>query len=362
MFDYKNSYYYPFLTFLVYFQQKMKQRIEDFDYEFDPELIAQYPSEKRDHSRLLVLYRMSGLIEHRRFFEIRDYLKPGDVLVLNNTKVVPCRLFGKKAKTGGSVELLLIKKLGNDIWEVMAKGRVNKGTRIIFTSSFSCEVMESSHERTVVRFYYKGDWVDHISRIGSVPIPPYIKREPIEEDREWYQTVYAKEDGSIAAPTAGLHFTEDILYSLSSDGIMIVFITLHVGTGTFKPVKAELIEDHKMGYEWFEVGKEAVDIIKKARCNNGRIVAAGTTAVRALEKAAIDGELKPAKGETDLFIYPGFKFNVVDSMITNFHLPKSTLLMLVMAFAGRENILNAYNEAVRLRYRFYSYGDAMLII
>lgn len=340
----------------------MMQRIEDFNYEFDPELIAQYPSERRDHSRLVVLGRKTGMIEHKRFFEIGDYLKPGDVLVLNNTKVVPYRLIGKKAKTGGSVELLITKRLGNDICEVMAKGRLKKGTSIIFTSSFSCEVVEGSHERTAVRFYYKGDWMDHISRIGSVPIPPYIKRKPIEEDRKWYQTVFAKEDGSIAAPTAGLHFTEEMLQYLSSEGIMIVFITLHVGTGTFKPVNAELIEDHKMGYEWFEVGKEAVDVIKKARGNNGRVVAAGTTAVRALEKAAIDGELKPAKGETDLFIYPGFKFNVVDSMITNFHLPKSTLLMLVMAFAGRENILNAYKEAVKLRYRFYSYGDAMLII
>lgn len=340
----------------------MRLHIDDFNYPFDPELIAQFPSAKRDQSRLLVLSRRKGSIEHRRFFQIGDYLRRGDVLVLNNTKVIPCRLAGRKDGTGGYVELLLTKRLNGDEWEAMARGKLRRGTKITLSPSCRCEVMESGGERITVRFFYEGDWNGILSEIGHVPTPPYIKRNPVEEDRRWYQTVYATEEGAIAAPTAGLHFTEELLHSLGSKGVHIARITLHVGTGTFQPVKVEWIEDHRMGHEWCEVGNEVVDLILEAKKEGGRVVAVGTTSVRALEQAACDGELKPLKGETALFIYPEFEFKVADAMATNFHLPKSTLLMLVMAFAGRGNILRAYEEAVRLRYRFYSYGDAMLIL
>lgn len=340
----------------------MKLHIEDFDYPFDPSLIAQYPLSKRDQSRLLVLDRKKGTIEHRRFFELSKYLKRGDLLVLNNTRVFPCRLVGKKDETGGRVELLLIKRLHGDTWEVMAEGRLKQGTKVLFSPSIRCEIIEKNADLVIAEFHYHGDWEGILSEIGNVPIPPYIRRSPVEEDRVWYQTVYASEEGAIAAPTAGLHFTEELLQSLSSSGITITTITLHVGAGTFRPVKVEWIEEHKMSREWFDVRREVVDLIRDTKNRGGKVVAVGTTAVRALEQAATGGEIKEMKGETDLFIYPGFKFKVVDAMITNFHLPKSTLLMLVMAFAGRENILHAYSEAVKLRFRLYSYGDAMLII
>lgn len=340
----------------------MRLHIDDFDYPFDPSLIAQYPLPKRDQSGLLVLDRKRGTIEHRRFFEIGAYLNKGDVLVLNNTKVIPCRLAGRKDKTGGHVELLLIRRIKDDTWEVMTWGRLKAGLKIIFSPSCWCEVMESNTGRTIVRFYFEGDWNNLLSKIGHLPIPPYIKRDSAEGDREWYQTVFASESGAIAAPTAGLHFTQDIIDSLRAKGVIVTFITLHVGIGTFKPVNSEWIEEHKMSYEWLEVSEDAVNVIKKAKNTCARIVAVGTTSVRALEQAAISGELKAFKGETGLFIYHGFQFKTADAMITNFHLPKSTLLMLVMAFAGRENILKAYEEAVRLRYRFYSYGDAMMIV
>lgn len=340
----------------------MKLHIEDFDYPFDPLLIAQYPLSKRDQSRLLVLGRKKGAIEHRRFFDLGEYLKKGDLLVLNNTKVFPCRIIGKKDKTGGRVELLLIKRLHGDTWEVMAEGRLKGGTKVRLSPSSWCEIVEKNADHAVAEFHYHGDWEGFLSGIGNVPIPPYIRRSPVKEDREWYQTVYASEEGAIAAPTAGLHFTEELLRSLTSQGVITACVTLHVGTGTFRPVKVEWIEEHKMSREWFDVRREAADLVRDTKNRGGRIIAVGTTAVRALEQAALEGEIKEMKGETGLFIYPGFKFRAVDAMITNFHLPKSTLLMLVMAFAGRENILHAYSEAVKLRYRFYSYGDAMLII
>ena len=340
----------------------MTLHINDFDYPFAPTLIAQVPSPKRDHSRLLVLDRGRGTIEHRIFFEIGDYLKKGDVLVLNNTKVTPCRLVGRKYRTGGHAELLLIRRIKDDTWEAMPGGRLRPGTKIIFSPSCWCEVRERNAEHVVIEFFYEGDWNSQLSKIGRVPIPPYIKRNSLEEDREWYQTVYASEEGAVAAPTAGMHFTEELLHSLSSKGIKITFITLHVGLGTFTPVKVEWIEGHKMSYECFDVGSDTIELIQKAKMNNHRVVAVGTTSVRALEQAAIGGGIFADRGKTDMFIFPGFKFNVVDSIITNFHLPKSTLLMLIMAFAGRENILKAYEEAVKLKYRFYSYGDAMLIV
>ena len=337
-------------------------KIDDFDYPFDPSLIARYPSPKRDQSRLLVLERQGGKIGHRRFFEIGDYFKRGDVLVLNNTKVTPCRIAGKKAVTGGHVELLLIRRQEGDTWEAMAGGRLRIGTKILFSPSCCGEVIGHQDGHVVVKFSYEGEWNSILSKIGQMPIPPYIRRDPVEEDREWYQTVYAAKEGAIAAPTAGLHFTEEMLGSLRAKGISVACITLHVGIGTFKPVKVEWIEGHQMESEWFEVGGEAVEQIGKAKAGGGRVVCVGTTSVRALEQAAASGEFRNASGETGLFIYPGFQFRVTDAVITNFHLPKSTLLMLVMAFAGRENILKAYEEAVKLRYRFYSYGDAMLII
>lgn len=338
------------------------QSLKDFDYPFDPSLIAQYPLPERDSSRLLVLDRENNSIEHRKFFEIGEYLREGDMLILNNTRVIPCRLIGKKERTGGKTELLLIKKVDENVWEVMLKGRSNIGNKIIFSSSLYCEVLERRDEYAIVKFHYDGDWDKILSETGNIPIPPYIRRKPVEGDKSWYQTVFALNNGSIAAPTAGLHFTEKLLFSLKSKGIIIAAVTLHVGVGTFKPVKVESISEHKMHTEYYEVSKELADTIKKVKANGGRVVAVGTTSARALEHAAIGGEVKAGKGETSIFIYPGFKFNVVDAMVTNFHLPKSTLLMLVMSLAGRDSILKAYSEAVALSYRFYSYGDAMLII
>jgi len=309
----------------------------------------------------MVLDRKKGEIEHRRFCDLIEYLRKGDLLVLNNTKVLPCRLLGKKDKTGGRVEILLIKRLYGDTWEVMAGGRVKEGIKVLLSPSSWCEIIGKNGDRAIAEFHYRGNWQDLLSEIGHMPIPPYIRRIPSREDREWYQTIYASEEGAIAAPTAGLHFTEELLKALSSRGITITSITLHIGPGTFKPVKVEWIEEHKLDREWFYVKAETASLIRDTKKRGGRIIAVGTTVVRALEQAAMEGRIEETKGETDLFIYPGFKFRVVDAMITNFHLPKSTLLMLVMAFAGRENILHAYSEAIKLRYRFYSYGDAMFI-
>ena len=340
----------------------MTYTLKDFDYPFDPSLIAMYPMSERDSSRLLVLDRENNRIEHRKFYEIGEYLREGDLLILNNTRVIPCRLIGKKEHTGGAIELLLIKRVDEDVWEVMLKGKTTNGIRIIFSSLLNCEVLSRKDEYTIVKFNYDGDWDTILSETGNIPIPPYIRRKPVDGDKEWYQTVYALNNGSIAAPTAGLHFTEKLLFALKSKGIIIAAVTLHVGAGTFKPVKVESIYEHKMHPEYFEVSNELADTIMRVKENGGRVVAVGTTSARALEQAGIKGEVQAGKGETSIFIYPGFKFNMVDAMITNFHLPKSTLLMLVMSLAGRERILKAYSEAVSLRYRFYSYGDAMLII
>jgi len=336
--------------------------ITDFDYPFDPLLIAQYPLEKRDQSRLLVLDRINGKTAHRTFSDIGEYLRAGDILVLNNTRVFPCRLIGEKEETGGRVELLLIKQSGENRWEVISNKKLKEGTIIRFSKTCRCEVTGKYGTNYIVKFHYTSDWKELLSEIGQMPLPPYIRRAPSTEDRERYQTVYASEEGAIAAPTAGLHFTDELLGNLSLKGIRTVYVTLHVGIGTFRPVKSEFIDRHRMEHERFNVSKEVVDLIRQTREKKGRVIAVGTTSVRALEQAALTGDLRPAEGETGIFIYPGFKFKVVDAMITNFHLPKSTLIMLVMALAGRENILRAYDEAVLQRYRFYSYGDAMLII
>ncbi|MEK6560807.1 MAG: tRNA preQ1(34) S-adenosylmethionine ribosyltransferase-isomerase QueA [Nitrospirota bacterium] len=334
----------------------------DFDYPFDPLLIAQYPLEKRDQSRLLVLDKINGKTAHRIFSDIGEYLRAGDILVLNNTRVFPCRLIGEKEETGGRVELLLIKESGENRWEVISNKKLKEGTIIRFSKTCRCEVTGKYGTNYIVKFHYTSDWKELLSEIGQMPLPPYIRRAPSAEDSERYQTVYASEAGAIAAPTAGLHFTDELLGNLILKGIRTVYVTLHVGIGTFRPVKSEFIDRHRMEHERFNVSKEVVELIRETREKKGRVIAVGTTSVRALEQAALTGDLRPAEGETGIFIYPGFKFNVVDAMITNFHLPKSTLIMLVMALAGRENILRAYDEAVLQRYRFYSYGDAMLII
>jgi len=340
----------------------MSIRAEDFDYALPPDRIAQHPVEPRDHARLMVLHRDSGKLEHRRFYEVVDYLRRGDVLVINETRVFPARLVGKRP-SGGKVELLLVRPLGRDTWEALAKpGRkVRPGERLLFgEGKLTGEVVERTEDgKRVVRF--SGD-IETLRNLGQVPLPPYIRRSPIPEDRERYQTVYARVEGSVAAPTAGLHFTEELLERLREKGVEVVPIVLHVGPGTFRPVRGE-VSEHRMEAEYYEVSPRAAEVVNLAREKGGRVVAVGTTSVRTLETVADEeGRVRPGSGWTELFIYPPYRFRVVDALITNFHLPRSTLLMLVAAFAGRERVLEAYMEAVRLGYRFYSYGDAMLII
>ncbi|MDD2215734.1 MAG: tRNA preQ1(34) S-adenosylmethionine ribosyltransferase-isomerase QueA [Eubacteriales bacterium] len=342
--------------------------INEFDYFLPPELIAQYPSEKRDHSRLMVLDRSSGTIEHKRFHHILDYLNPGDCLVLNNSKVIPARLLGIKEKTGAKVEFLLIKRKGENIWETMVKPgkKIKPGDRVCFSKDplLIAEVLDFSEDGTrIVEFCYQGEFSEILYRIGRMPLPPYIQRESQKIDKDRYQTVYCREEGSVAAPTAGLHFTEELLGKAKEKGIKIAHVTLHVGIGTFRPVKCENIEDHKMHFEEYEIDEENRDIINETKIDGGRIIAVGTTSTRTLESAALSqGLIKAGWGSTGIFIYPGYKFQVIDSLITNFHLPKSTLLMLVSAFYNQEKILEAYDEAVKEEYRFFSYGDAMLIL
>ncbi|MDD3874320.1 MAG: tRNA preQ1(34) S-adenosylmethionine ribosyltransferase-isomerase QueA [Methanosarcina sp.] len=342
--------------------------INEFDYFLPPELIAQYPSEKRDHSRLMVLDRSSGTIEHKRFHHILDYLNPGDCLVLNNSKVIPARLLGIKEKTGAKVEFLLIKRKGENIWETMVKPgkKIKPGDRVCFSKDplLIAEVLDFSEDGTrIVEFCYQGEFSEILYRIGRMPLPPYIQRESQKIDKDRYQTVYCREEGSVAAPTAGLHFTEELLGKAKEKGIKIAHVTLHVGIGTFRPVKCENIEDHKMHFEEYEIDEENRDIINETKIDGGRIIAVGHTSTRTLESAALSqGLIKAGWGSTGIYIYPGYKFQVIDSLITNFHLPKSTLLMLVSAFYNQEKILEAYDEAVKEEYRFFSYGDAMLIL
>jgi S-adenosylmethionine:tRNA ribosyltransferase-isomerase len=342
-------------------------KVSDFDYELPKELIAKFPVEPRDSSRLMVLHRNTGEIEHRVFRDIVEYLKPGDVLVINDTKVIPARLFGK-LETGGKVELLLVRQPGLGIWEVMAKParKLKEGKRIYFDEELEAIVKGYGGEgRRIVEFILKSnkDFMEKLEEIGHIPLPPYIEREEKPEDREKYQTVFARKEGAVAAPTAGLHFTEELLQKLKDKGIIIKNITLHVGPGTFKPVKVENVEEHQMDYETYHVPEDTAAEINRAKEEGRRVIAVGTTVTRTLESAAEkDGKVKSGEGSTNLFIYPGYRFKVIDALITNFHLPRSTLLMLVSAFAGRERILNAYREAVEKGYRFYSYGDAMFIL
>jgi S-adenosylmethionine:tRNA ribosyltransferase-isomerase len=339
--------------------------LKDFYYELPESLIAQTPAQKRDKSRLLVLDRRTGATSHRHFYDITGYLKPGDCLVVNNTRVIPARLHGFREDTGGKIEFVLLKRIKEDVWEVILKPgrRARVGTRFIFgNGDLKAEIISIADEgNRLVRFFYNDIFEEILDKVGIVPLPPYITA-PLE-DKERYQTVYSKFRGSAAAPTAGLHFTEELIDRLKSLGIEFAELTLHVGLGTFRPVKTENVTEHRMHAESFSINREACDIINRTKERKGRVIAVGTTSCRVIETVATnDGRINPGEGETDIFIYPGYRFKVIDGLITNFHLPESTLLMLVSAFAGRENILSAYKEAINLKYRFFSFGDAMLII
>ncbi len=339
-------------------------KTKDFYYELPEELIAQHPLKNREESRLLILDRKTGEIEHRKFKDIVDYLNPGDCLVLNDTRVIPARLFGNRIGKEEKIEFLLLKNIEGNRWEVLVKPgkKVKPGVKIEFGDGLLVSEVISIEESgtRIVEFTYEGIFEEILDRLGEMPLPPYIKEKL--EDKERYQTVYSKKKGSAAAPTAGLHFTKELLSDIEKKGVNLVFITLHVGLGTFRPVKVENIEEHNMHSEYYEVTEDAAKIINDTRKNGGRVIAVGTTSTRTLETIATeDGRVEAKKGWTDIFIYPGYKFKAIDGLITNFHLPESTLLMLVSAFAGREKILNAYRIAVEKRYRFFSFGDAMFI-
>ncbi len=338
-------------------------QLADFDYHLPEELIAQHPAEVRDQSRLLVLGKETGAVSHRRFYDLPSYLVPGDTLVFNDTRVIPARLVGTKTDTGAKVEIFLLSRLTDDRWETLVKpGRkLRPGTTVSFGEDLSGEILSvTDFGGRVVRFSFKGIFEEVLDRLGETPLPPYIHEKLLDEER--YQTVYSRARGSAAAPTAGLHFTDKLLSSLADNSVNLAFLTLHVGLGTFRPVSAENILDHKMHREYYSIPPAAAQTINSAKERGGRIIAVGTTAVRTLETVARDGRIEAGSGWTDIFIYPGHRFQMVDALLTNFHLPKSTLLMLVSAFAGRENVLAAYREAVAERYRFFSFGDAMLII
>ena len=338
-------------------------RTDDFDYYLPKELIAQTPLKERDHSRLLIMDRKTGELTHERFDNIINYLNEGDVLVVNNTKVLPARLIGNKIDTDAVIEVLMLKDLGNDTWECLSKPakRVKVGTVIKFSDELSCECTSIGEDGIRhFKFIYNGIFLEILDRLGEMPLPPYIHEKLKEKDR--YNTVYAKELGSAAAPTAGLHFTNELLDKIKEKGIKVEYITLHVGLGTFRPVEVEDVTKHKMHSEFYEMSKETADVLNKAKKENRRIIAVGTTTTRTLETIMnLYNEFKECSGWTDIFIYPGYEFKAIDSLITNFHLPKSTLVMLVSAFSSKENILNAYNEAVKEKYRFFSFGDAMFI-
>ncbi len=335
----------------------------DFDFYLPEELIAQTPLEKRDTSRLLHLDKQTGEIEHKHFYDIKQYLHEGDCLVLNDSRVLPARLIGARP-TGGTVELVLLRDLGDNRWECLSRpGRKTKpGQELVFGNGELTAVVEevTLGGNRIVKFSYEGIFLEILERLGKMPLPPYIKEEL--QDSERYQTVYSKELGSAAAPTAGLHFTKELLAEIADMGVKICYVTLHVGLGTFRPVKADKIEDHEMHSEFCIVPEETAETVNAVKRAGGRVIAVGTTSCRTLESFTTeDGTLQATSGWTNIFIYPGYKFKCIDALITNFHLPESTLIMLVSALAGRENILNAYNTAVKERYRFFSFGDAMMI-
>ncbi|MBR0373722.1 MAG: tRNA preQ1(34) S-adenosylmethionine ribosyltransferase-isomerase QueA [Mogibacterium sp.] len=356
--------------------------LNDFDYDLPKDLIAQTPAEKRDECRLMVLDMDRGTIEHRFFYDIKQYLRPGDCLVMNDSRVIPARMYGLKASTGARIEMLLIKRLDGDIWECMVRPgkRLHEGDEVLFGGGTDEDgtpdgtfilkaVILGYHDRDngtrEVHFEYEGVFMERLEEVGSMPLPPYIERPAEDADKEMYQTVYSKVDGSVAAPTAGLHFTSELLDEIRAMGIETAYVTLHVGIGTFRPVKVDRIEDHKMHFEEYTVKTEDADVINRTIEQGGRIISVGTTSTRTLESAAVwtdDGyRIATGSSSTGIFIYPGYQFKIVDSLITNFHLPKSTLLMLISALYDREQILAAYKVAVGERYRFFSYGDAMFI-
>ena len=375
-------------------------KIDDFDYNLPEELIAQKPADRRDSSRLLVVHRKTDTIEHKHFYDILDYLQEGDCLVLNDSRVIPARLFGRKlqkdpgnSEPGAKIEFLLIRRQpdsAEDIWETMVRPgrRLKPGDIVCFSGpgsdlpeepSLRAEILDYGDDGTrIVRFDYEGIFMERLEQIGSMPLPPYIERPSEEDDRERYQTVYSREDGSVAAPTAGLHFTEELLEKAAAKGVELAYVTLHVGIGTFRPVKCENVEDHHMHFEEYTISEEAAEIINRAKREGRRVISVGTTSTRTVESAAFWDEDARAAGQdksadsgcwqvkagsesTGIFIYPGYEFKIIDSLITNFHLPKSTLLMLISALYDREKILGVYEEAIRERYRFFSYGDAMFI-
>jgi S-adenosylmethionine:tRNA ribosyltransferase-isomerase len=340
-----------------------KIRLSGFDYDLPESLIAQEPCFVRDRSRLMVMLRKTGGIEHRIFSDIEEYLVPGDLLVLNNTKVFPCRLLAKK-QSGGKAEIFLLSEQEPNLWHALVKGGVATGKKLSIGSSIGAGIISDGEDGTkVVRFYGINDIREILSQIGRTPLPPYIKREPSTTDQERYQTVYAAHEGAVAAPTAGLHFTEELLKRLKTKGVEFVTVTLHVGPGTFQPVRVDMITEHRMLPERYEISRDAAAAINRAKADGRRVIAVGTTSVRTIETvASSEGRVIPGAGSSELFIYPGYRFKITDGIITNFHLPKSTLLMLVSAFAGTERVLSAYRTAVAEKYRFYSYGDAMLII
>lgn len=338
-------------------------KTEDFDFYLPEDLIAQTPLKQRDSSKLLVLDKKTGEIEHKHFTDIIDYLKKGDVLVLNDTKVIPARIIGVKEETNAVIELLLLKDEGNNVWECLTKPakRVKVGTIINFSDALKAECIEVKDEGIrIFKLIYEGILYEILDKLGEMPLPPYIHEKLKDKDR--YQTVYAKNIGSAAAPTAGLHFTKELMEKIKEKGVIITYVTLHVGLGTFRPVNVEDVTKHKMHSEYYIMNKITANILNNAKKNNNKIISVGTTSTRTLETImSLYGEFKECSGNTDIFIYPGYKFKAIDSLITNFHLPKSTLVMLVSALAGKENILNAYKVAVQNKYRFFSFGDAMYI-
>ncbi len=342
-------------------------RTQDYYYELPPELIAQDPLRDRSASRLMVLDRDNGSISHRHFTDITEYLRPGDCLVLNNTRVIPARLYGVKPDTGAGIEVLLLKRVSDKSWECLVKPgkKARPGCRLVFGDNdlkAEISVVKDDGNR-LISFEYEGIFEEILDKLGEMPLPPYITHKLPREDRERYQTVYSRIEGSAAAPTAGLHFTDELLLKIREMGVRTEFVTLHVGLGTFRPVKCDNILEHHMHSEYCEISEETAAAINSCRKQGGRIICVGTTSVRTLESMSTDdGIVTAGSRDTDIFIYPGYKFKAVDALITNFHLPESTLLMLVSAFAGRERVLTAYEEAIRERYRFFSFGDAMLLI
>ena len=338
-------------------------RTEDFDYNLPEELIAQHPADKRDFSRLMVVDRKTGKREDKHFYDIIDYLNEGDLLVMNDTRVIPARLFGHREGKEEEIEVFLLENIEDDKWEVLVRpGKKMKiGTKCIFSDELSLEVIDIKEDgNRVVKFFYDGIFQEILDRLGNMPLPPYIKEKL--KDKERYQTVYSKNPGSVAAPTAGLHFTKELLKKIEEKGVKLAYITLNVGLGTFRPVKVDDVKNHKMHSEFYQISKETADLINETKKNNKRIISTGTTTTRTLESVyKKNGQIKEDSGWTDIFIYPGFEFNVIDCQITNFHLPKSTLIMLVSALASKEIILDAYKDAVDKKYRFFSFGDAMFL-